>query len=338
VHRNDVTVYQAAGTSFGTGGIDMNAWELSRDPQVPGYAQLGVAPPGWPSTSVRSTAAPSSPPNAPRYNIVDFTQRANPANPHGTLFVNDLLRNYALVTGAYTPDSEHDFRLSPMVSDVMPLQTPTARNPLVDLGLDDSFGWPIALRNSNSTYEGLVPPTRRRVAPTLTRRPGLTLPSSTPLHNPPMNAWDWDAEGFGNPRIANRSGFPITIPGVTSYSQMDLGADEMGELIIAGYIDGTTIFSRNVPNASGITDHTGIFFVELAGLMTPRNRPQTALWIGSQGDMVEPNADQSLRNGPSIQLHTRDPRISSLQPDDRPQQYRPLHAQPLLRLQPASEL
>ena len=146
--------------------------------------------------------------------------------------------------------SPHDFRLAPLADNGPP---GSMLNPMVNRGVDTSLG---ALGFDNSM-------------PLITRAPGLQGPGSQAALNDTefcsMHAWDWDCEGFGNARIAPRTGFAEPPANSTN---IDLGADEMGRLIIAGFIERTRIFSRNVPDGStsgilAIPDHTMPFFHDL---------------------------------------------------------------------------
>jgi hypothetical protein len=140
----------------------------------------------------------------------------------GVLFVRDLLAtinsNGPWGDAPATHDlSPHDFRLSPQAAlasdDVV---TPSAQNPLVDRG---STALPLTFAN------GLV----------LTEPPfSLDVDPIYPFH-----AWNYDCEGYGNPRIADHPVF--------GGNEIDLGADELDELLIAGYLDRTRSFARLEP-------------------------------------------------------------------------------------------
>ena len=247
-------------SSRGTSAINLNfnAWDLGRANQVrlpSAYA------PNWPFPSARTAAALPT----PRVNIRSHTNAGN--GPRGTLYNNDLFRNRGIGSGDHTP---HDFRLSVnAASDPAepPPAPPTGLNPLVDKGLHLAGA-------ANMTFgNGTV----------ITRPPGLALDAEdfATLH-----AWDWDADGFGNPRIHDRSDYPST-----DYDYIDLGADEMGDLVMAGYIDGTRIFSGDVPNAVGITDHTQVWFVNQIGAVNYL-RPHYNTWIG-RGYLWWPHAQGS---------------------------------------------
>jgi hypothetical protein len=114
--------------------------------------------------------------------------------------------------------------------------------------------------------------------------PGLTGPGSTSADDMQfcsVHAWDLDAEGMGNPRVANRvDGDPLVI---------DLGADECDELIMAGFVPHTRIFSRNVPNAPLVTDHTTIYFVDDPG--ATRARPSCTLVLAPSWTLSNPQVD-----------------------------------------------
>jgi len=231
VSGDDLTV-QSVNTPPVVINLSFCAWEQGRpaialsnwQPPTPGG--LGTLPP-------------------PRVDLMPITG-TQVGSTRQSLYVNDLLR-LAAVGGAGVDYSPHDFRLSPIVG------TNAAQavlNPLVNQGLwlGDNISvirWPLRF--------GFGP---QRV---------ITLPPGLPAAVEPLatlHAWDWDCEGFGNPRAAWRSGFPMPNPPPLPDTRIDIGADELGELVLAGYIDGTRIYSRLVP-ATAIPDHTRMFFVNL---------------------------------------------------------------------------
>jgi len=229
---------------------NVNAWPL-------GFHDLGIGTQNWPAVSVFAGATPTS----ARFDLSPYIgQGFFPRPAAAVLYVNDALR----VTTS-TDYSRNDFRLAPVAANGL---GQTTLNPLVNLG--------IALPPSTTAWQRMV--TGR--GPAIALPPG---PSSIGnVIDPPatVHCWDWDAEGFGNVRIANRTGFgggflQAAIPGV---AEIDLGADEMGQLIMAGFIEGTRIFSHNVPAAPGILDHTRVYFLDLPG--GPYSRPDANLLIG----------------------------------------------------------
>lgn len=78
------------------------------------------------------------------------------------------------------------------------------------------------------------------------------------------DAWDTDAEGFANPRVSSRAFFASGPLG-----DVDLGADEMGDLVMAGYLDNTRVFARMderpwwCPNLSPPINQTQIYFLDI---------------------------------------------------------------------------
>ncbi len=173
-------------------------------------------------------------------------------------FLNEMFYN---VEGSLVPNqgflgsrSPHDFRLSPVKVSLAGIKD---LNPMVNKGVDTSLG---TLRFDNfDTNDPLA-------APEISDPPGLKGPGDPPndTQYATMHCWDLDCEGFGNPRIVARAGYPAPPPNSTN---IDLGADEMDSLIMGGYIDGTTVFSRFVPDGQGgtlsIPDHTLVFFFNL---------------------------------------------------------------------------
>ncbi len=231
--------------------LDFNAYEtaVANSPKPMNFL------PFWPGTSPRSPGIYS-----PRVDIRAYTH-AGLGTARGSLYINDIFRN-----SQSSDRSPHDFRLAPLVSlDTNPPSS-TALNPLVNQGY---LTFPIDFAN-NSPY--------------ISYNPGLPSPGSQGNKSvsdyAALHSMDWDGEGFGNPRIASRTGFQ---PG--QYSDLDLGADEMGLTIAAGFIEGTRIFSRNVPNGEvgsqkgtlPITDHTQVYFFNLPGTYP---RPWFVKWTG----------------------------------------------------------
>ncbi len=280
VHNQDMEIVTADGP------LNFNAWECGSGPW--GYANLGLVaplPPGWVVTLPRTSPVPPTP-LQPRVDIVNYTQGGTP-NSRGTLYVNDLFRN------AQSKDrSPHDFRLSPKVSSAASTP-PSILNPLVNAGYvhpvhNFSNGSVVGVQFANGITVNVV---------------GLRGPGSHSLgyHSEfaQFDASDWDCDGFGNPRQENRSGFSQG-----SYSNYDIGADELGELLMAGYIDSTRIFSRMVPQAGLIADHTEVFFVNFPGATFPRPIFNASLsegfvevdynWFDQA--QVNPNAPNGLPN------------------------------------------
>ncbi|MCA8957135.1 MAG: hypothetical protein KDC87_13755 [Planctomycetes bacterium] len=258
IHYDDLNTLTTSNTYR-----DFNAYESTAgDPPTlpPGNVNLPTTflPPAWGVTLVRSTTPPASA-LAPAVNLSRYTGYSLTAGAGvspGILFVRDLFCNAVsyLTSGSGTTlpagflgptgnpnfdGSPHDFRLAPVVTDsgtwnsptpgirVPDLQSPTsALNPLVDAGY---WGTSITQRN------GLT------VEP-----PGQLLPSTDPDYpNFPYNTWIWDMEGHGNPRLHDHPLYPNTGFGGVS---IDIGADEMGELIVAGYRFGTTSFLHATSN------------------------------------------------------------------------------------------
>ena len=205
---------------------------------------------------------PAPPPQYPYINIRSFTNAGLSGIPRGRLFVTDTFNAAGIGVGG--PHSPHDYRLTP-VAGFSPLTAANHPNPLVNQGIYFSQNV------TRITMAG--PPGSNR---DINRPPGLpnTIEEAT------LHAWDEDCEGFGNPRVYLR-GAPLPQPGGKFGSDaIDLGADEMGRLIIGGYITSTRVFSRFVPaippNVSGISDHTRVYFLE-AYTGTPNSYPRPAM-------------------------------------------------------------
>lgn len=226
-----VTALQTSGGSVAV-NQNMNAWPV-------GYHNRGLAIANWPVTL--QTGANQAFARFDLTPVIGHGIIGRTGNVRAILYVND-----ALVVRLGTDHSPHDFRLAPVVR---AMNNATMNNPLVNLG--------VALTGPYIQIN-MVP-----VAITVPPGPS----SAGDLIDPPatIHCWDWDAEGFGNPRITGRAGFASG-----QYADIDLGADEMDALIQAGYIDSTRIYSHNVPSAQGIVDHTRVFFLDLPSGPYPR--------------------------------------------------------------------
>jgi len=231
VSSGELTVSQVAGNNV---NVDYNAYEY------PNYnnrrVNLGVAPQGWPSITVLPALNPG-----PNVDISVYTGNGATAN-RGSLYINDIFYNArSLLPGGHDL-SFHDFRMTYHVG-TNPSGLASGINPLKDAGLNlVSSNIPIQMGNNN----------------TLNEVPGI--PSGV-MANAPTSYADYatyfcsdeDCEGFGNPRIFPTGG------------TVDIGADEVGNLIIAGYINGTRIFSKNPSErdpskATNAMDNTHIYF------------------------------------------------------------------------------
>ncbi len=235
--------------------MTFNAWDGPfNTPTAPyGRANRSVAVGSWPITSLRGTTTYATQILASVIDISPIT-KAGTTTLRGTLYINDLFRN-AMAGYDYTP---HDFRLAPFysLSDGSP-PSPSNYNVCANRGYT------------------LLPISFVSNAPQILTFPGLTGPGvGLDTEFAQMNAWDYDAEGFGNWRITLLSGWPT----YTNRGFIDLGADEIDSLIMAGYIFRTRIFSRMVPNGPG-TDSTPIFFVD-APNVTLRKRPTYTGYLG----------------------------------------------------------
>jgi len=201
--------------------------------------QIGILPP----TSVMPAGGKWASPFAPGtatwgINLSDYTGNTSTTNQRGIIFIRDLMENGRAAGVAFRPNSNDvdfdacpgDFRLSPAVAVARPSATPPGDttygglSPVVDSGWNptSSTNFPVTMWN------GL----------TLTDYPG-TLPMTTPIVPFDFHNWNWDGEGHGNPRILNH-------PAYTSAGddRIDMGGDELGEEIVAGFRFGTTHFAR----------------------------------------------------------------------------------------------
>ncbi|MBP8302465.1 MAG: hypothetical protein KA020_19015, partial [Planctomycetes bacterium] len=231
--------------------IDTNAWEAG----APALVNNGTALVNWPST------LPYTGGGAPRVDIRPYTHGAN---GRGCLYVADILRT------AFPGDpSPHDLRLAPAVTldPAVPPGRPTPPlNPLVNQGIGEIAG-PSSFPISTVGLQTLDAPPG--LPPDAEGRP------STPTR---VDGWDYDCEGFGNPRQCVRRGFAANP--TPNLGEIDIGADEMGELILAGFIDGTRILTPDpIPNTV-VPPHGSIYFFDLpAPTAAGWPRPVTNLYV-----------------------------------------------------------
>ncbi|MCC6781251.1 MAG: hypothetical protein IT457_00285 [Planctomycetes bacterium] len=186
----------------------------------------------------------------PVVDIGTVTGSWNGGNPvRGDLFVRDVLHRAGLSV------SPHDFRLAPTVRDADGVLRP---NPLVNVGMSLGNG---TIRFANVGIHLFPNPPGNQ---DITAPPGIPNDRNASFH-----AFDWDCEGFGNPREARRRfGLSALFPEPFCLSRIDIGADEMGELLITGYLDSTRVFSRPhasvAPNTAGLALAERLYFLDLA--------------------------------------------------------------------------
>ncbi|PIE23752.1 MAG: hypothetical protein CSA62_06490 [Planctomycetota bacterium] len=231
-------------------GRDVNAYEYSTNlmRRVNLGDTLSAPPTAWPRTLSRTPTQ--------SYLGTDISAYTQPSSSYQKasdgrkcLYITDVFRHY--ISSVWLKVSAHDFRLAPMAENINGM----LKNPLINLGVD--FGVTVT-----GTAQNI------RVTPrhsgmmifgnslSLTHSPGLP-PSGVngPEDKAELNAWDWDADGHGNPRIVDRR-YALTHPLPGSDFRIDLGADESGELTIAGYLTSTRIFTRAHP---WVASHTAQF-------------------------------------------------------------------------------
>jgi hypothetical protein len=266
VHPDDTavqTVFDATGTPVPGSDRTFNAWDTR---QIDQPCALSSAIPNWHGTGVtparRSGGSLSF--QAPEVDLQSFLGSATV--PRGLLYVCDALRL------AGQPVSPHDFRLAPLVvadPRTISIGNPVSQlNPLVNRGVD--LGHDLG-RNS-----GIVMRSSTTSSPVqLTRYPGLDVPSFTSDDPDRFHGWDFDAEGFGNPRIRCRAGFADNGP----FGLVDLGADELDELVMAGYVPSTRMFALPYWEGQGLP-RTRIMFLDLRSGGAGHPRPDFVASIG----------------------------------------------------------
>ncbi len=252
---------------------NFNAYEYVNSSQK--RVNTGGFIPGWPNNSSQALNA------SPRVDISPYTGFGVPAN-RGNLYINDILWNYHLANGNILPSnhdlSPHDFRLTYHVGQTAGGGVDgNSPNPLVDVGLDFGYNnFPIVMQNGT----------------TITFAPGLPLSFAD---HAVYNCADTDLEGFGNARIEDCVWYNPSNTFAGWANTTDIGADELGELIIAGYVAETTILSKSpedrpgAPGQGGFNtfDNTAILFFNYVGPGHPNpTRPNYNLWVGRS---VSPN-------------------------------------------------
>ena len=260
------------------GSTNLNPYIHFNAYDYPGGGNLGHDnyPPGW--RGLRTKKRSAVPYGPPRYNMSGFTS----SGKQGVLFITDTFRQKEGVSNNKDSRSPHDFRLTPMAS--LNGGNSFFLNPVVNIGVDTSAG---TLRFVN--YDPKLAPDVYDPGNGNPETPGLPSPGAQTngfyADLASFHAFDWDGEGFGNPRVEIRSDFP----GPPSHSTyIDLGADEMGQLIVSGFIDGTRILSRDVPGRtkgwakppSPSGDNTQVYFLDKYYAGNTYQRPKYNDWIG----------------------------------------------------------
>ena len=198
-----------------------------------------VPPPGWFWTLSRSGAGIPTP-------VVNLGGVIGYSGANrGELFICDVLR----ANGQSL--SEHDLRLAPQAR--LAGAGAYVGNPCLNRGASGS----VTMVNTLAVASGL-PLSAADIAT--------------------FDAWDWDAEGFGNRRIVPRTGVGITLNTNSAFTEIDLGADEVAWLVMGGYAPHTRIFSRSIAGVHDgpAGDFTRIYFFNLPGAYA---RPKFNVWF-----------------------------------------------------------
>ncbi len=258
--------------------VDFNAYELGRYNLTSGTnGNPLIAPPGWRAGWCITQPRTANPTYVPRRDITPWTRPSS--GPRKSLYINETLTSYLGASSVENSLSPHDFRLT-----VHPEAGDPSLSPLTDLGIDLGLG---VLKFQN--YHAQHP----TVSPIITYEPGLKSPGPQiqgyDSDYAALHAWDNDCEGFGNPRIHDRLDAPDQV-GFTRYSYMDLGADEMGDLIMTGYIDRTRIFSEmtNMGGGGSPPFNLTAYFIGIANTNYPR-----PLYWQEAGRSVSVNLNQA---------------------------------------------
>ena len=233
IDKQNILVASRAGVLLSP-PLDFNAWsniQVNTNGQL--YGLPGIAP--QPVLTV-----------SPRVNLSAFESGRIFGATY--LYVADAMR----VAGGQR--SLHDFRLLPHVSDTFTIapgaRSPLLVNPMINKGID---GVGTSAGSTITMVAAGFPPLPANTIPCA--GPGLPLTAD----DASFHGWDYDCEGFGNPRITQR-GLPEG-----TYGNIDIGADEVGELIMTGYRRSTRTFD-DLPIG---VNHNRVFFVDFAGMPAP---------------------------------------------------------------------
>ncbi|MFO1054923.1 MAG: hypothetical protein U1F36_22105 [Planctomycetota bacterium] len=184
------------------------------------------------------------------------------------LFVADALQISPSGVG-----SRHDLRLLPTVSgpNYALGDSISLVNPCIDSGIDGGADRSLSITIQRPLFGPLVIPGYG---------PGWASAIAGGNANAdecPVSAWDFDCEGFGNPRIAKGN---LGVP-PDEFGLIDIGADERGELIVGGFLEGTRIFAGStIPGGTSILrDHRRIYF--FGNATTSMARPMHNSIVGS---------------------------------------------------------
>lgn len=246
----------------GASGGNFNAYEWDPNAARGNFDRRVVIIPGLSAT--RPQAASPGAPGTLR-NIATYTGWTNSSTTNrGILYIRDLICNGQQVQAGFQATnmafdgSPGDFRLSPAVADAASTPVPPGLpgvlpgpggrlNPLVDNGYAGSF--PIVMANMQQ----------------MLNPPGTLVLSAGSQSTWPFTTWDWDCEGFGNRRIYDHPIYANS--GVGGPDYIDIGADELGESILAGYRFGTTHFMEinNPANLAGASpmDNKYVWFINV---------------------------------------------------------------------------
>ncbi len=262
IHPYEIAVGALFMVQGGGNWLDLNpiqsycAWEAGRE-------NFPVALVGWP---VPSGGAFTGPYPAPRVDLRSYVG-FNPTVPRGTLFINDIFRNAGIQAVPGVDYSPNDYRLAPTVTKDPVPSVPHELNPLVNRGIRLGY-----VNGQGETIGGIrMARTRFNNPPNSPPPDDILLPPGLAGREPhaTLHAWDWDCDGFGNPRMVDRSYFPVSTGRFDT--DIDIGADEVDELIIAGYIDSTRVLGTG--NTTLIGNHQRLFFVNVVDLTAQWQRP-----------------------------------------------------------------
>jgi hypothetical protein len=253
ISRSDMTV-----ASIGPGSQppspwagNYNAYEYNPDPNAPQHAFYNFQNYFPPGAGYRNTHLPAPwldplPPSGSR-NVARLSGQWGPSpapgQARGVLYIRDLFCSLWKI-GGHNPApgrfdlSAMDFRLSPTVAEswngtgIKPGDVKEV-NPLINSGFAilDLAAYPIVMEN------GLQ----------LDHPPGYLPLESASQATWPFHAWLYDCEGYGNPRVYAHPARIEVEPPDEPYGYIDIGADEVADLIHAGYQYGTTTFASFWP-------------------------------------------------------------------------------------------
>lgn len=245
--------------------FSFNAYADTRPNMVPNYLAGQDWTDEWPAALVDPNRIVQPPVGVPLPPVVDLA----------LLSSEGFFINRAFVESSRGPIAPHDYRLAPWSLAVFnPQLDPTGMpNPMVNVGVTLAAAGGIMVFANRLWIDDTGQPAG---LPQLASDAFNHADHPAPMPIEPFqlfDAWDTDCDGFANARIYLRPGFQNN-----GYGGIDLGADELGELVLSGYLDDTRMFVRAfaappAPAVAPSLSRPQMFFFNVPGT-GPHPRPQ----------------------------------------------------------------